>query len=152
MFNLAFGAQAYISAVMYHKTHTEWGWPIAPSVLVSVFLLAPAIGLALEYLIFRHMRTASAVSKLVVTVGLSVALPPLFDIIVNFRSIAGVTPVGVAPEGATVFYDVFGLYSFSRNELVAMAVAVLGMARAGPAVPRSPVSGSRCGRSSRARA
>src|SRR3954451_6054845 len=58
VFNLAFGAQAYISAVMYFKTHTEWGWPIIPSVLVSVVLLAPAIGLALEYLIFRHLRTA----------------------------------------------------------------------------------------------
>ena len=35
VFNLAFGAQAYISAVAYYKTHTEWGWPILPSVIVS---------------------------------------------------------------------------------------------------------------------
>ena len=34
VFNLAFGAQAYVSAVVYFKTHTEWGWPIVPSFLV----------------------------------------------------------------------------------------------------------------------
>ena len=32
IFNLAFGAQAYVSAVVYFKTHTEWGWPIIPVV------------------------------------------------------------------------------------------------------------------------
>ena len=128
VFNLAFGAQAYISAVMYYKTHTEWGWPILPSVIVSVVLLAPAIGVLLEVLIFRHLRTASAVSKLVVTIGLTVALPALFDIIISFKAVAGRTPVGIAPDGANVFYDPFGVYPFSRNELVAMAVAVIAIA------------------------
>jgi branched-chain amino acid transport system permease protein len=127
VFNLAFGAQAYISAVMYFKTHTEWGWPILPSVFVSVFLLAPFVGLVLERLIFRHLRTASAVAKLVVTIGLSVALPALFDLIIGFEAVTGRTPVGIVPDGASVFYDPFGVYAFSRNELVAMAVAVIGM-------------------------
>ena len=77
VFNLAFGAQAYVSAVMYFKTHTEWGWPIVPSFVVSVLLLAPLLGLLLERLIFRHLRTAPAVAKLVVTIGLAVALPGL---------------------------------------------------------------------------
>ena len=48
VFNLAFGAQAYMSAVMFFKTHTEWGWPIVPSLIVSVLLLAPLVGLTLE--------------------------------------------------------------------------------------------------------
>jgi branched-subunit amino acid ABC-type transport system permease component len=127
VFNLAFGAQAYISAVMYFKTHTEWGWPILPSVIVSVFLLAPFVGLVLEWLIFRHLRTAPAVAKLVVTIGLTVAMPALFELIVNFTAVTGRTPVGIVPDGASVFYDPFGSYAFSRNELVAMAVAVVAM-------------------------
>jgi branched-subunit amino acid ABC-type transport system permease component len=131
VFNLAFGAQAYISAVAFYKTHTEWAWPLLPSVLVSVFLLAPAIGLLLEWAVFRHLRTATAVAKLVVTLGLTVALPALFDLLVNFQSVAGVTPVGVVPEGAGVFYDPFGVYAFSRNELVAMGVAVVAVAGLG---------------------
>ena len=31
VFNLAFGAPAYMSAVMVCKTHTEGGWPLVPA-------------------------------------------------------------------------------------------------------------------------
>lgn len=128
VFNLAFGAQAYVSAVVYFKTHNEWGWGIVPAFIAAVVVLAPALGLVLEFLIFRHLRTAPAVAKLVVTIGLTVALPNIIDLLFNFTSVAGVTPEGIAPDGASVFYDPFGVYAFSRNELTAMAVAVVAMA------------------------
>ena len=127
VFNLAFGAQAYVSAAMYFKAHVDWGWSIVPSLVVSVFVLAPLIGLILERLIFRHLRTASSVAKLVVTIGLSVALPSLFELVANFQAVAGSTPVGIVPDGASVFYDPFGVYAFSRDELMAMGVGVVGM-------------------------
>src|SRR4051812_12509247 len=127
VFNLAFGAQAYISAAMFFKARTEWGWGIVPSLVFSVFLLAPLIGLILERLIFRHLRTASAVAKLVVTIGLSVALPAIFDLVANFNAVAGHTPTGIVADGANVFYDPLGVYAFSRNELMSMGVAVIGM-------------------------
>src|SRR5688572_30852689 len=66
VFNLAFGAQAYVSAAMYFKTRVVWEWEIIPSLLVSVVVMAPLIGLILERLIFRHLRTAAALPKLVV--------------------------------------------------------------------------------------
>jgi branched-chain amino acid transport system permease protein len=127
VFNLAFGAQAYVSAAMYFKARVEWEWSIPPAVVLSVFVLAPLIGLLLDRLIFRHLRTASAVAKLVVTLGLSVALPNLFDLLADFTAVAGRTPVGIVADGASVFYDPFGVYAFSRNELMAMGVAVFGM-------------------------
>src|SRR5262245_59087165 len=119
VFNLAFGAQAYVSAVLYFKMNTEWGWPILPSVLLAVLVVSPLLGLVLERLVFRHLRTAPAVAKLVVTIGLAVAIPPLCDLLTNFEAVAGVTPSGIVPDGASVFYDPFGVYAFSRNELVA---------------------------------
>jgi branched-subunit amino acid ABC-type transport system permease component len=125
IFNLAFGAQAYISAAMFFKTRVEWQWPLLPSLVLSVVVLAPLVGVLLDVLIFRHLRNASAIAKLVVTIGLAVALPSLFDIIFNFQAVGGATPEGVAPNGANVFYDPFGVYAFSRNELVAMIVAVV---------------------------
>ncbi|MGH9003800.1 MAG: ABC transporter permease subunit, partial [Acidimicrobiia bacterium] len=128
VFNLAFGAQAFISAAMYFQARTEWGWSIVPAFVVAVLILAPAIGLVLERLIFRHLRTSSAVAKLVVAIGLTVALPSLFGVIVGFDPVAGRTPEGIVPEGADVFYDPFGVYPFSRNELVGMAVAAAAMA------------------------
>ncbi len=127
VFNLAFGAQAYVSAAMFFQAREEWGWGRLPALLVSVFLVAPVLGLVLERLIFRHLRTASAVAKLVVAIGLTVAIPALFDLLVGFEAVAGVTPEGIVPDGASVFYDPFGVYAFSRDELVAMAVALAAM-------------------------
>lgn len=127
VFNLAFGAQAYISAAMYFQARNDWGWSIVPALVLSVFVLAPVVGLVLERLVFRHLRTGSAVAKLVVTIGLSVALPSLFELIVGFEPVAGSTPQGIIPGGASVFYDPFGVYAFSRDELTAMGVAVVGM-------------------------
>jgi branched-chain amino acid transport system permease protein len=128
VFNLAFGAQAYISAAMYFQARVEWDWPIVPALVLSVLVLAPVVGLACERLVFRHLRTGSSVAKLVVAIGLSVALPNLFDLLVGFEAVAGRTPVGIVPGGADVFYDPFGVYAFSRNELMAMGAAVLAMA------------------------
>ncbi|MYG99925.1 MAG: ABC transporter permease [Acidimicrobiaceae bacterium] len=125
VFNLAFGAQAYISAAMYFKAHTLWGWPKWAALVVSAFVLAPLIGLVLERLIFRHLRTASAVSKLVVAIGLSVALPELFNQAARFTAVAGRQITGIMPDGSSVFYDPFGVYRFNRDELAMMAVALV---------------------------
>ncbi|MDX6233834.1 MAG: hypothetical protein QOH68_2911, partial [Nocardioidaceae bacterium] len=127
VFNLAFGAQAYVSAALFYQARNEWEWGRLPAILLSVVVVAPLLGLLLERLIFRHLRGASAVAKLVVTIGLSVALPAIFDLLVNFQAVAGHTPEGIVPDGASVFYDPFGVYRFSRNEVVAMVVAVAGV-------------------------
>ena len=126
VFNLAFGAQAYISAAMYFKAHATWGWPRWAALAVSVFVLAPLVGLVLERLIFRHLRTASAVSKLVIAIGLSVALPELFNLTARFTAVAGRRIGGIMPDGASVFYDPFGVYRFNRDELAMMAVVLAG--------------------------
>ncbi len=127
VFNLALGAQAYVSAAMYFHARTVWDWPTVPALVLAVFVLAPGLGIVLERLVFRHLRTASSIAKLVVTIGLAVALPPLFDLVVNFQAVAGTTPLGIVPGGATVFYDPFGVYSLSRNELTAIGVALVAM-------------------------
>lgn len=127
VFNLAFGAQAYVSAAMFFHARTAWGWSILPALVLAVVVLAPLLGVVLERVIFRHLRSGSSVAKLVVAIGLSVALPNLFDLVVGFEPVAGRTPEGIVADGATVFYDPIGLYAFNRNELVAMAVAVLSM-------------------------
>ncbi len=127
VFNLAFGAQAYVAAVVFFTAREEWGWGAAPAFVLAVLVLAPLLGVVLEAVVYRHLRTAPAVAKLVVTIGLSVALPALVDLATGFEVIGGLTPEGVVPNGASVFYDPFGVYAFSRNELTAMAAGVLSV-------------------------
>jgi len=127
VFNLAFGAQAYVSAAMYFKAKVEWEWPTFWAFFISVVVLAPLIGLVLERVVFRHLRTASAIAKLVVAIGLTVAIPALFELIAGFEAVAGQTPEGILPDGARVFYDPFGVYPWSRNELAQMLVAITAM-------------------------
>src|SRR5215204_6511892 len=75
VFNLAFGAQAYVSAATFFTAREEWGWGPLPAFILSVVIVAPLLGLVLERLIFRYLRTAGAMPKLVVTIGLTVAIP-----------------------------------------------------------------------------
>jgi branched-subunit amino acid ABC-type transport system permease component len=127
VFNLAFGAQAFVSAVVFFKAVDDWGWGLLPAFLLSVVVLAPALGFLLEWAIFRHLRTAPAVSTLVVCIGLTIALPSLVSLLIDFKPTPGMTPIGIVPDGDSVFYDPFGVYAFSRDELVAMSAAVLAM-------------------------
>jgi branched-chain amino acid transport system permease protein len=127
VFNLAFGAQAYVSAVVYFKAVDAWGWGKLPAFVLSVLVLAPALGFVLEWAIFRHLRTAPAVATLVVCIGLTIALPSIIAILIDFRPTPGTTPIGIVPDGDSVFYDPFGVYAFSRDELVAMVAAVAAM-------------------------
>jgi len=131
VFNLAFGAQAYVSAAMYFQARNEWEWQVVPALILAVFILAPLIGLVLERLIFRHLSNSSAVAKLVIAIGLTVALPSLFELVTGFSAVAGRTPTGIIPGGSSVFYDPFGIYPLSRDELAQMAVALFGMAALG---------------------
>ena len=125
VFNLAFGAQAYVSAALYFQARNEWGWGSAPAFVLSVLLVAPAIGLVLERLIFRRLPPGATLAKLVIAIGLSVALPALFEIVVGFEPVAGATPEGLFPGGSSVFYDPTGIYPFSRNEVTATLAALL---------------------------
>ncbi|HET6951630.1 MAG TPA: ABC transporter permease [Acidimicrobiales bacterium] len=125
VFNLAFGAQAYVSAALYFKLTVSEEWAALPAVLVSVFVVSPLLGFLLERLIFRNLRSPSPLPGLVLTIGLSVAIPSLFDELANFEVVPGRTPEGILPGGNTVLYDPFGVYAFNRNELIAMGVALV---------------------------
>ncbi|HUO49878.1 MAG TPA: ABC transporter permease [Acidimicrobiales bacterium] len=80
VFNLAFGAQAYVSAVVFYEARRH-GWPTWAAFVVSVLLLAPALGLVLDRLLFRYTRTAPTLVKLVPALGLLLALPAITQMV-----------------------------------------------------------------------
>lgn len=80
VFNLAFGAQAFLSAAVYYDVRVRHGWPTVPAFLLAVVVVAPVVGLLFDRLVFRHLRTASPLAKLVSSLGLLVAVPQIVQI------------------------------------------------------------------------
>ncbi len=77
VFNLAFSAQAFLSGwVMYDfvEVHDR---PLWLGFVVSVLIVAPAVGFFLDRALFRYLRTAPSVVKLVTALGLFVAVPEI---------------------------------------------------------------------------
>ncbi|WP_216913169.1 ABC transporter permease [Nocardia noduli] len=121
IFNLAFAAMAFAVARCFYFLDTEQGWPLLPAALVSLGVFAPALGVVLYGLLFRHLRLRSTLIKLVATIGLSVALPPLINLI--FGQLVNVTAPGLAPRPLHVFH-VFGAV-VNADQLVAYLGLVL---------------------------
>ena len=74
VFNLAFGAQAFVSALTYVSL-VDGGWPRWAAATIAVDVIGPFVGILLDRLLFRRIRTASPLVKLVPSLGLLVALP-----------------------------------------------------------------------------
>jgi len=127
VFNLAFGAQAFVSAAFYFELHVRDGWAILPAFAVAVVVVAPVVGFVLDWSLFRHLRSAPAVVRHVVALGLLVALPALVLLVLDFGSSPAFGPKGIVPSGFTVYR--FGEYAITRDELatVLATLAAVGL-------------------------
>ncbi len=123
VFNLAFGGQAFASAALYFKLHVIEEWPQWISLVLSVFVLAPLVGLILERVIFRHLRNASDLARLVVSIGMLVLIPAVMKEILDIATVVK-HPVGILPDGLHP-YQLFGRYPVSRDEISQVVFAVL---------------------------
>ncbi len=73
-YQLVQGGQIRLVAFDYDQT---WRLPTGVALVLSVGVLAPALGWALNRVLFRRLRDAGEVVKIVVTIGLLVALQGL---------------------------------------------------------------------------
>ncbi|MGB9112450.1 MAG: ABC transporter permease [Acidimicrobiales bacterium] len=80
VFNIAFGAQAYVAALVFDVA-VENGWPRWAAFIVAVVLLSPAIGIALDRALFRSTHSAPPLVKLVPSLGLLIAIPSITQMI-----------------------------------------------------------------------
>ena len=80
VFNLAFGAQAYLSAAVFLELRNDRDWPLWAAFFIAVVIIGPLVGLILDRALFRFMRTASWMVKLATSLGLLVAIPPAVHI------------------------------------------------------------------------
>ncbi|MCX5225312.1 ATP-binding cassette domain-containing protein [Streptomyces sp. NBC_00233] len=74
--NLAHGAVAMICAYVLRQLVVVWGWPLPAGALVTLLVVAPGIGLALDLGVFRPLarREANPAQSLVASIGVFVLL------------------------------------------------------------------------------
>jgi branched-chain amino acid transport system permease protein len=100
--NFAFGAFAFFIARLYYYLHVEHTWTIVPAAVLSLGVVAPLMGLFFYVVIFRHLRLASQLIKVVVTIGLSVVIPAVATMIFGSGEIFQAP--GLAPQPVKVFH------------------------------------------------
>jgi branched-chain amino acid transport system permease protein len=81
--NFAFASMAYFVARFYYFLNSQHGWTTTAAGAVSILVVGPLLGVVLYFVLFRFIRGKSTLVKLVATIGLSVALPPLADLTVK---------------------------------------------------------------------
>ncbi|WP_208027021.1 ABC transporter permease [Rhabdothermincola sediminis] len=117
VFNLAFGAQAFVSAAVYYDLVINRGWPSLAALAVAVAVIGPGLGLLLDRLLYRHLRSAGTLPKLVVSLGLLVAIPQIVKL--WFGSGSAFNPPGAIRSSYVLR---FGDYSLDTNQLATIAI------------------------------
>jgi branched-chain amino acid transport system permease protein len=74
IFNFAQGAMGMFCAYFYWQLKVDWGVQPLIAVLITALVFAPLFGAAVERVLMRRLSDAPLVAKLVVTIGLMVAL------------------------------------------------------------------------------
>ena len=83
IFNFAHGAIAFATAYLFVQLNTTVHLPIVPCAILSIFIFAPLLGLLLDRVIFRRLTDASVAVKIVVPVGLLIAIPGFCLLVVD---------------------------------------------------------------------
>ncbi|MBA3304043.1 MAG: ABC transporter permease [Acidimicrobiia bacterium] len=123
VFNLAFGAQAFVSAAVFYELRIEQDWPLAVAAGLSL-ALGPLLGWVLDRALFRHLRTASTVAKLVSSLGLLLAVPNIVGLFVGTGT--KFNPPSIAVDAGGVYR--LGDYSISADELMTVVVTLVVVA------------------------
>jgi len=80
VFNLAFGAQAFVAAFIFDLLVRTNHLPVGVAFVLSVLVFSPLVGLGLDRFLFRHIPTASTTAKLVMSLALLIAIPQALPI------------------------------------------------------------------------
>jgi ABC-type branched-subunit amino acid transport system permease subunit len=126
VFNLAFGAQAFLSAAVYYEVRVRDEWPLVPAVLLAVFIVAPLVGFILDRFLFRYLRTAPPMARLVTSIGLLVAIPQI--VVIWFDTSATFGIEAIVPDKDVLYHFTLpglGEFTVDRGQLATIVITVL---------------------------
>lgn len=104
--NFAFGALAYAIARFYYYLNTQQQWPIVPAAVLAILVAGPALGIGFYLALFRRLRLARPLTKVVATVGLSVAIPPATTLLFGDETILSAPGLASQPVKVYTFLGV----------------------------------------------
>src|SRR5262249_54988445 len=125
IFNLAYGAQAFVAGAVYFDLRVRHAWPIPLALLVAVFVVSPLLGVLLERALFRYLPTAPPVARLVPTLASLVALPQILKLWFGQNPQYGTQ--GIVPNGDHS-YNPFGTVFVSRDDIATIVVTIIAVA------------------------
>jgi branched-chain amino acid transport system permease protein len=126
VFNLAFGAQAYASALVFYVC-VAGGWPTWAAFLVSVVIGAPLLGLLMERGLYRFVRTKPVLVKLVAALGMLIAIPAVVG--AAFPSANRYSPPSLWLSPSVVYFHVAGdaINGTELSTVILTAAVALGL-------------------------
>jgi branched-chain amino acid transport system permease protein len=122
--NFAFGAVAFFIARLYYYLVVQLGWPVYEAAIVAIVIAGPLLGIALYFTLFRFLAQAQAITKVVATIGLSVAIPAATELIFGNQPI--LTSPGLAPLPERVFH--VGGVAITLDQVIAYCCVVAVLA------------------------
>ena len=134
--NFAFGSMAYVIARFYYYLNSQHGWATNSAGVVSILVVAPLFGMFLYVVLFQFLRGKPTLVKLVCTIGLSVALPPIADLVFGTQAITSAPGLAALSDqpfhflGTPVTTDQVIIYGFLLFVLIA-GTAVLRLTDVG---------------------
>ncbi|WP_261562685.1 ABC transporter permease subunit [Frankia tisae] len=118
--NMAQGALVAWAAYAFHGLHGPWGLPLAPAAVLAVASTA-GIGVGFQLLVMRPLRAATALLRLMATLGLLIILQSSLTLM--FAGAVRTSPT-VLPTGTVeLFGESVGVDVFVRLAAVAALVA-----------------------------
>ena len=124
IFNFAQGAIVFFLAITFYELTVDHGWNPRLAGFVTVFVISPLFGLLLWAVLFRRLSDAPPSVRLVSTIGLWVALPPLTGLIYGRDERFEFPSVLFNPPHQ---YKVFGVGIDSNDVAVIVAAVVLAV-------------------------
>jgi branched-subunit amino acid ABC-type transport system permease component len=79
--NFAYGAQAYLSAFAFTYLVQNEHLPVWLAFVLSVVVLAPAVGLLFDRFLFRKIAPANVIAKLVTGISMLVGIPAILSVL-----------------------------------------------------------------------
>jgi branched-subunit amino acid ABC-type transport system permease component len=124
IFNLAYGAQAFVAGAVYYDVRVRHQWSIPLAFILAVLVVSPLLGILLDRGLFRYLRTASPAAKLVTVLGLLVAIPQILKLWFGQNPQYGTS--GIVPHGDKA-YNPFGTVFVSRDDIATIGITLLAV-------------------------